>query len=493
MKAFWDHTSKALSQALKEAEQSFYNPSYIVNEGKILKQQEQFKNTHLPQEGDEKDYIARLYKLLPGITQISSPCFIGHMTARLPGFMPKIAHLVTALNQNVLKTETSAVLTLQEKEVIAKMHRQFYGFSDDFYRRYTQDATGSLGFFTSGGTLSNLNALYIALNQSASVEGNRLKYWYRQGVEEVAVIGSESMHYSFDKACNVLGLKLLKCPVDKDFSIDIAVLEPLFKEAEKKHYKVIALIGTAGSTDCGAIDDLLQLSKIAQEKNIHFHVDGAWGGAFILSEHYKERLKGIENADTITMDGHKQLLLPMGSGMLFFKTPTLVQDSAHFAPYAVRKESKDLGRFTLEGSRAANGLYLEAALMLMGQKGISAYLEASVKRAEYFAHQIQNSTDFQLITWPQLNMVLYRYVPSFLKREDLDPTYLNRLNTALQQKQKERGKTFVSRTERPLAKKGRAETLLRAVLLNPISEYEDLDAVLADQRQIGEELIDQGL
>ena len=90
-------------------------------------------------------------------------------------------------------------------------------------------------------------------------------------------------------------------------------------------------------------------------------------------------------------------------------------------------------------------------------------------------------------------MVLYRYVPSFLKREDLDPTYLNRLNTALQQKQKERGKTFVSRTERPLVKKGRAETLLRAVLLNPISEYEDLDAVLADQRQIGEELIDQGL
>lgn len=493
MKAFWDHTSRALTQALKDAEQSFYNPPYIINGDGVLKQQEQFKETNLPQEGDEERYIARLGKLLTGITQISSPCFIGHMTARLPGFMPKVARLVTALNQNVLKTETSALLTLQEKEVIAKIHRQLYGLNDSFYHRYTQDTASSLGFFTSGGTLSNLTALYISLNKSAFTEGNRVKYWYRQGMEEVAVIASEYAHYSFDKACDVLGLKLLKCPVGKDFSMDLRALGSIFAEAEKKSYKVIALVGTAGSTDCGAVDDLFALSKIAREKNIHFHVDGAWGGAFILSERYRGRLKGIENADTITMDGHKQLLLPMGSGMLFFKNPTLVQSIAHFAPYAVREESQDLGRFTLEGSRPANGLYLEAALMLMGQKGLSAYLEASVKKAEYFAHQIKNSTDFELITWPRLNMVLYRYVPSFLGKKDLNLPYLNRLNTALQEKQKERGKTFVSRTERPLGKKGKSATLLRAVLLNPISEYKDLDAVLADQRQIGEELIHQGL
>jgi glutamate decarboxylase len=84
---------------------------------------------------------------------------------------------------------------------------------------------------------------------------------------------------------------------------------------------IIAIVGVAGTTDSGNIDSLLDIADIAQAANVHFHVDAAWGGPLVFSEQHGQKLVGIERADSVTIDGHKQLYLPMGIGMVFMREP----------------------------------------------------------------------------------------------------------------------------------------------------------------------------
>ncbi|MCV2502848.1 MAG: aminotransferase class V-fold PLP-dependent enzyme [Neisseriaceae bacterium] len=443
---------------------------------------------------DLEKYIQHLNQnVLIHSTHLASPTFIGHMTSRLPNFIIQIAPLVVALNQNLIKTETSKGLTFQEKEVMAKMHHLIYDFSDEFYQKYIQDHSNSLGFFTSGGTISNVTAMYTALNASADCEGSRLKYWLQKGFADVVIIGSELLHYSFEKAADLLGLSFIKCSVNAQYQIDLNELNKLIERCHLENKKIIALIGVAGTTDFGSVDDLSALANIAKQENLHFHVDGAWGGAFILSSTYKNQLlKGIEKADTVTLDGHKQLMLPLGSGMIFFKQPELARQNMHHAPYAVRESSIDIGRFTIEGSRVANGLYLDTALTLLGQEGYEDILKHSLANAQYMANKIIASEEFELIFQPSMNILLYRYIPLQYRNKHLnedDNKAINQANVLLQKTQKEKGRTFVSRTTRQThLYPQQSLVLLRSVLFNPLTQTQHIDEVLQDQINIAKKL-----
>ncbi|QRN40758.1 MAG: aminotransferase class V-fold PLP-dependent enzyme [Neisseriaceae bacterium] len=441
-----------------------------------------------------EEYVQKLSQdILIHSTHLASPTFIGHMTSRLPNFIVQIAPLVVALNQNLIKTETSKGLTFQEKEMMAKIHHLIYNFNDVFYQKYIQDHSTSLGFFTSGGTISNITAIYTALNTSTNCTGSRLKYWLSQGFSDVVIIGSELSHYSFEKAADLLGLSFIKCSTNSQYQIDLNELNKLIKQCYLENKKIIALIGVAGTTDFGSVDDLSSLANIAKQENIHFHVDGAWGGAFIFSStHRNKLLKGIEQADTVTLDGHKQLMLPLGSGMIFFKQPESVRQNIHCAPYAVRESSIDIGRFTIEGSRVANGLYLDAALRLLGQDGYERILKHSMKNTQYMVDKIITSDAFELIFQPPMNILLYRYIPLQYRNKQLDENdnkMINQANILLQKTQKEKGRTFVSRTNKQTYLYPKQNiVLLRSVLFNPLTQTQHIDYVLQDQIDIAKEL-----
>ncbi|MFH4354797.1 MAG: aminotransferase class V-fold PLP-dependent enzyme [Neisseriaceae bacterium] len=482
-----DETS--LDQTIK----NFYQQKDAAGPSMKGEVQSFFSSSIVQQGVNSEEYIHVLaHKVLPYVSHIASPTFIGHMTSRLPTFMTQMARLVVALNQNVLKVETSNALTFQEKEVIAQVHRLIYLFEDEFYKVHIQNPATSLGFFTSGGTLSNLTAIYAALNNSIECEGNRLKYWLAHGYSDVVMIGSKLLHYSFGKIALLLGVTLLKCPVTSEYQIDLEKLAELLEQCQRESKKVIALIGIAGSTDFGSIDDLAGMARLADKYGVHFHVDGAWGGAFILSSAHRYLLSGIEKADTVSLDGHKQLMLPMGSGMLFFKDPFLARVNLQHAPYAVRRDSADLGRFTIEGSRAANGLYLDAALKILGLKGYERILEHSLSNTRYMANQVDEGECFELLSRPPLNLLLYRYLPAAYRSRVIEPseqTFLNQVNVHLQEEQKRRGTSFVSRTMCQLHQYPEGEIVcLRAVLFNPLTQLQDIDTVLSEQIQIAQEL-----
>ncbi|MFQ1769015.1 aminotransferase class V-fold PLP-dependent enzyme [Aeromonas veronii] len=450
----------------------------------------QLDQSRMPASGCSTEaYLARLATVVPGASHLTSPRYMGHMTAPLPAYTAELSRLLVMLNQNPMKMESSRLLSFLEREVLAKLHRLIYGRDDAFYSEQMHAKDAALGVMTSGGTIANVTALWLARNRAC---GDNLFALYEQGYRGAVILGSRLMHYSFDKGMDLLGLgarSVWRLETDEQNQLSLAALEQALIQCKEQKLKVLALVGVAGSTDFGSIDPLAELAAIAEREQIHFHVDAAWGGPTLFSPRYQNLLAGIEQADTVTLDGHKQLLVPLGTGMLLCRQPDLMMAVKREAPYAIRATSFDQGRFTLEGTRPANALYLDAAFQLFGQQGYAELIEANYDRARLMADLIESDPAFELMSAPVMNLLSYRCIPPHLQGKVLDEAanaQINDFNVALQKAQRAEGHSFVSRTQRAVLRYGAQPlTLLRAVLLNPLIEEHHIRELLADQQRLG--------
>jgi glutamate/tyrosine decarboxylase-like PLP-dependent enzyme len=208
-------------------------------------------------------------------------------------------------------------------------------------------------------------------------------------------------------------------------------------------------------------------------------------------------LAGIEKADSVTIDGHKQFYLPMSNGMVFFKDPTAMDAVAYHAAYINRPGSVDLGIRSLVGSRCATSLVLGSALDIMGAGGYALLIDHGIDTAREFAEAIRRRPRFELVTPPELNILTYRIVPDEWRAvqnspggadEDTRLRIVNRINVRLQRLQREAGNSFVSRTT--LRRSGQPETVvLRAVIMNPRTTPAVLRSILDEQEAIFREQI----
>jgi putative pyridoxal-dependent aspartate 1-decarboxylase len=467
---------------------------------------EEFQDFKIPEDpGEISPYIDYLKdKIVEHSNHTSSPRFIGHMTSALPFFVLLLNHLMTAMNQNMVKTETSKALTPYERQSLAAIHRLIYGFSDDFYKDNIQNSRSTLGITVSGGTAANITALWCARNAALGskdgflgVEKEGLSAALEHyGYKGAAIIGSNLMHYSFDKTTDLLGIgtrNLIKLPTDHLYRIDINALRREIDQCSKRKQKIIAIVGIAGTTDTGSIDPLEEIADIAQENQIHFHVDAAWGGPLLFSYTNRYKLSGIERADSVTIDGHKQLYLSMGVGMVMFRDAQLADVIQKSARYIIRAGSVDLGKRSLEGSRPAMTILLNTALHVIGRRGYEFLIDEGVRKARFMADLIASSEDFELLADPVCNILTYRYLPDS-KREnakrgkltDEDNKFINTFNERLQKDQRDAGRTFVSRTTLDSAKYGKKVGIvaLRVVLANPLTTEADIKTVLNEQRNL---------
>lgn len=442
-----------------------------------------------------RDYLARLATLVPGASHLTSPRYMGHMTAPLPAFTAELSRLLVMLNQNPMKMESSRLLSFLEREVLAKLHRLVYREGDAFYVAQMHAKDAALGVMTSGGTIANVTALWLARNRAC---GDNLFALAEQGYRGAVILGSRLMHYSFDKGMDLLGLggrSVWRLDTDEHNRLSLAALEQALQQCREQKLKVLALVGVAGSTDFGSVDPLPELAAIARREQIHFHVDAAWGGPTLFSPRYQGLLEGIAQADTVTLDGHKQLLVPLGTGMLLCRQPDLMMTVKREAPYAIRATSFDQGRFTLEGTRPANALYLDAAFQMLGQQGYAQLIDANYDRARRMAALIDANPAFELMSAPVMNLLSYRCIPPHLQGQVPDVAaneQINLFNVALQKAQRAEGHSFVSRTQRAVSRYGEQPlTLLRAVLLNPLIEEADIRALLDDQVRLGNQIASQ--
>lgn len=488
----------------------FFASGKINSDIDVSRLKEYFKEYEIPEEPcDIIEYFRSFEKnILSHCINICSPRFIGHMTSSIPFFMKLISDVIVATNQNVVKLETSKALSFVERQVLAMIHRLIYKKSDEFYDLYIQHNQGTLGSIVSGGTIANITSIWCARNKSFAPKGNfkgvekeglcaALNYY---GYHGAVIIGSTQMHYSFEKAADILGIgseNLIKIPTDSNNRIDLNILRKKITEVMAEGKYVISLVGIAGSTNSGSIDPLRELAGIARDKGIHFHVDAAWGGPLLFSEKHRELLDGIELADSVTIDGHKQFYLPMGTGMVLFRDPETVKYIQKSAQYIIRKNSFDLGKYTMEGSRPGNALFLHAALSIIGIKGYEYLIENGIENANRMAQYIEKSNDFELLNKPDTNIVNYRYIPMKLRDKwnacllsASDNQIIDEFNISLQKRQRKNGKSFVSRTSITHHNYDKSDTIvvLRAVLANPLTTMEDIESVINEQRDIAAEI-----
>ncbi|KXI22518.1 pyridoxal-dependent aspartate 1-decarboxylase PanP [Photobacterium sanguinicancri] len=449
-----------------------------------------------------------LDKLVAQSVHTSAPSFIGHMTSALPYFLMPLSKIMIGLNQNLVKIETSKAFTPLERQVLGMMHNLIYDQADDFYTQWMHSANHSLGSFCSGGTIANITALWVARNNVLKADGEfrgvaqegLFRAMKHYGYEDLAILVSERGHYSLKKAADVLGIGrdcVIPIKTDENNRIRTDDLTKTLAELETKRIKPIAIIGVAGTTETGNIDPLDELASIAEQHQCHFHVDAAWGGATLMSNKYRHLLKGIERADSVTIDAHKQLYVPMGAGMVIFKNPASMTSIEHHAEYILRKGSKDLGSHTLEGSRSGMAMLLFASLNIISRPGYELLINASIEKAEYFADLINQQDDFELVTEPELCLLTYRYVPKatqqalLLATDDERNTLLEALNDLtqfIQKRQRESGKSFVSRTRiHPKQWQRKITTVFRVVLANPLTSHDILHAVLKEQRILAQD------
>ncbi len=501
-----DSTLGAVDQAITDDVAGFLQTHIVAIERSMEEIEASFSSFTIPEEPTYVSEYTEFVKdnLVAQSVHTAAPGFVGHMTSALPYFMLPLARLMTALNQNLVKVETSKAFTPMERQVLAMLHHLVYRLPDDFYPRWIHDSQHALGAFCSGGTIANVTALWVARNRLFAPEGDfrgitqvglagALKH---RGADGIAVLVSERGHYSFGKAADLLGIgrdNLIKVQTDNSNRIDLKLLKDECRRLQDRNVIPLAIVGIAGTTETGNIDPLEALADFAREIGCHFHVDAAWGGPTLFSDRYRALLAGIERADSVTIDAHKQLYVPMGAGMVVFRDPTALSAIEHHANYILRHGSKDLGSHTLEGSRPGKSMLVHAGFSIIGRKGYELLIDMGIERAKHFADMIRNLPDFELTSEPELNILTYRYAPLKVQQamENATPQKRAALNALLDQVcmllqkiQREAGKTFVSRTRLRIARHGEELTVLRVVLANPLTTDEILEGVLREQCEI---------
>lgn len=468
-----------------------------------------FTETRLNETPEKKlaDVITDLVEdIAPYAVNVASPYFVGHMTSAIPFFMVHLKTIVSALNQNVVKLETSKVVSVVEKQLQAKIHRLIFQKSPEFYREHVQNPETTLGVFIEDGTLANITALWVARNKLlgpkpgfGGVEAEGVPSAFRaHGIDRLVVLVSALHHYSIKKAVGVLGIgneNVIALDVDNNNRIDLPALENQIQQLQsEKGTKILAVIGIAGATETGTVDPLRKVGAICSRNNIHFHVDAAWGGPTLMSDKYRHILDGIELADSVIIDGHKQFYMPMTCGMVYFRDPHHMDAVRYHSNYVIRRGSADLGIKSLAGSREAVSLVLDSALKIMGTRGYALLIEHGIETAREFAQEITSRNLFQLVTPPELNILTYRICPAPVaeklaaaekeQRHEINER-LNHINITVQRMQREAGKSFVSRTTLTKgARNGERIVVLRSVIMNPMTTIEILRQILDEQEKI---------
>jgi len=464
---------------------------------------------------------------------VGSPYYIGHMTSAIPYYMILLETIIASLNQNQVKIETAKASSFVERELLAWIHRIVFQRREGFYRKNIQNHRVALGNVTSDGTLSNLTALLIAREKALPADSvfpgirkagldQALRH---HGYSRLVVLVSQRGHYSIRKAAHILGLgeqNVITVPVHTDNRIDIDALKRkigrIKKEDQRKGLKtkIMAIVGIAGTTETGNIDNLWELGTIAQQEGAYFHVDAAWGGAALIVDEYRPLFRGIERADSVCVDVHKLLYCPMAMGIVVFRNEKdlgLIKQVSH---YINRPDSVDTGRFTVEGSRPFACLKPWASLKIMGRDGYRLLFRQATEATETFKRILEECENFEILNRPELYIINYRFLPPFLSQKFREweqqkktlgrgaeikhlsskmreiNTILNDLNIQLQKSIRQDDTTFVSRTTLESTRyRPQRIVVLRAVLINPLITKEILNTIVSTQNRIALGLMEQ--
>ncbi|MFK7978915.1 MAG: aspartate aminotransferase family protein [Saprospiraceae bacterium] len=266
------------------------------------------------------------------------------------------------------------------------------------------------GLFLSGGSMANLSAIATARKIKLQDEGRRGVVYY-----------SQQTHSSLAKGLKVLGIgeKYRRpIPIDKDLKIDLRALKKAIKKDIKNGLTPFCIVANAGTTNAGVVDPLNKMAKMAKKYNCWLHVDGAYGAAAMLTRTGKRALKGIEKADSLTLDPHKWWFQPMEIGCLLVKNAnhlkTTFQVSAEYLEDTKAKGLEEINYYDhgIQLTRSFRALKLYLSLKTFGLKAFKKAIQKGIDMAEYTEKLLGREKDWKIITPAQLGIINFVYAPT---------------------------------------------------------------------------------
>eukprot|EP00941_MAST-03F_sp_MAST-3F-sp1_P002110 g2110.t1 len=408
----WTGLRKAFENAYCEVSEPMPSPNLITKE----------KVRSIPDQGCGFDILPELWKeIVQDSVKLSNPLVMGHMdTAPLPAAALTDA-IVSALNNNLLFREISPLASVVEEVLVTEFCNQL-GLDKN-----------SPGIFTSGGSISNLTALFAAtggFNPPSDLDRS-----------DITVVMGKHGHASIGKACKILGLHIVHIDDEENGSgrVDVSKLEIVVKNkldcrSATRNKKVI-VVGVLGGTVNGYVDDLISLSNFCERMGDRcwFHVDAIWGGALAYSkrDEYRKLLSGIEKSDSISLGPQKWLFVPRLCALTLF--PKFVGKNSNgfheclaaTMPYSYTKENENRGQFGLMGSRRADAIPLYVVMQTLGRIGLANYVDSSLlltqqlykiamKRAK---HSKPSEVAWIPTHYPMTNLLTFRCEKNVKKKE----------------------------------------------------------------------------
>jgi glutamate/tyrosine decarboxylase-like PLP-dependent enzyme len=335
--------------------------------------------------------------------------------------------------------------------------------------------SGSSGLLVTGSSMANLVGLTVARNARA---GGDIRARGLQGRPKPLVLyTSTEAHHSVARAVEILGLgrdALRGVAVDADFRLDSAALRKAIADDRKAGLQPFCVVGTAGTVNTGAIDDLETLADVCRSEDLWFHVDGGFGALAVLSEARRPRLAGLDKADSLAFDFHKWMHVQYDAGCL------LVRDGeSHLSAFSMFTEYLHSTRRGLTGggvwpsdlgpelSRGFRALKVWFALKQHGAAAFGRAIEKNCRQAEYLAGRIRRTPGAELMHEPSLNIVCFRFRPESWDEADID-----RLNQDIVVQLQESGIAAPSTTRIG------GRLAIRVNLTNHRTRREDLDLFL---------------
>ncbi len=392
--------------------------------------------------------------LFKRIIHIHHPNYMGHQISPSLPFTGLTSMISAMMNNGMGIYEMGAAPTAMER------------VSTDYLCQIIGYPKTSRGILTSGGTLANLTAMLSA----------RQRYFARNGhSQQLAVMVSEEAHYCIGRAAKIMGLGdlgIIKIPADDEFRIRTDLLEEFHTQATANGQQVFAVVGCAPSTATGMYDDLEALAGFASKYNIWFHIDGAHGGAAVFSNKYKSLLKGIDDADSIVIDGHKMMMMPGITTALLYRDGndshnTFRQKADYLLEDSEEEDWYNLAKRTFECTKHMMSLHWYMAFKLYGVSVFDEFVTKLYDLAAKFALLLQNDPDFELAVSPMSNILCFRY-----RAMDRAPDEIDKINRAIRQKVLQKGEYYIVQT------KLRGRQYLRTTIMNPFTTEEHFKGLM---------------
>jgi len=447
-----------------------------------------------PEEGESFEKILgdvdRL--IVPGMVHWSHPMFLGYFgwTATAPGILGEI--ISVPLNVNAMTWRTCPAATELETVVIDWL-RQWLGLPDEF---------GGVVYDTA--SVGIMHALAVAREEAAreadnpvcptdGLENTQAGLPASRSVRKYGLIGagaprfriytSDEAHSAAEKAAITLGIgeeNVQRVETDADFRIDVNALRKTIARDVRHNFKPLAVIATVGTTSSASVDPIAEIAKICREQKMWLHIDGAYGGAFAMLPEYKWVADGWEMADSVVINPHKTLFVPLDFSVLYVRDLERLRRVFTLVPEVLRGDTiegeKNYMDYGIQLGRRFRALKAWVIWRSLGREGIVARLREQIRLANLLAGWIKSDERFELAAPVSMGVICFRFVGPLASSVDAGPgspspattDNIDKLNSEIVERINASGRAYLTQT------KLRGQTVIRIGLGNVLTTEKHL-------------------